>query len=230
MLDSPQFPVHHRILWTIAERDTESTPSTRSSYRSSQVGAETAIERSRNSADHFTQAQNVAVDRAMPAIRTRSGDITDRLTRASHRLSQAVIPVGQFSAWTRFRTMFISCSPKLLQHRLPQDATQATKENAGVAAVLLKTIAVLANAHVHKLGNVNAVFTHDERWLGDNLQASARFFETLAEDHGYAQKSKNSAKRFLYESGARALRHLTALDHDQRIVEKQTSQFQTTSL
>jgi len=240
MLHSTHAPTGHRILWTIPEQGTEtdaetaSTSSTRSSY----VSAETDLLRL-DAAQYFTNAQNIAANRGVSIFSVPSDDAPARASppsrSPSNRLSNGLIPQTKFSAWTRFRTNFIPCSPKLLQHRLASEATRTgpktgagtARKEAEIAAVLLKTITVLATAAVHKLGNVHAVLTREECWLRDNIQATVDMFETLSEDQGYAQKSKDSTKRYLYENAGRALRHLKAMNDDQAIVEARTSHFQT---
>lgn len=230
MLEATQSATTHRSLWTISEQDSESIASTQSSYRSTQTHLPDA-----ERAQCFTSAQNVAVHRpslrmdlhTCPLADAHPFETTAGTIRASTRLSHPLIAVGKFSAWTRFRTTLIACSPKLLQYRLRTVPSGNAQEEANIAAVLLKTIAVLATANVQKLGNVNAVFTRDETWLCDNLQAINAMFDTLAERQGYARKSHTSAKRYLYESAAGALKHLTAIDEDQKMVEQQTLRFQT---
>lgn len=153
----------------------------------------------------------------------------------SNRLSHDLIPLEKFSVWTRFRANFIASSPKLLRQRLaseatltrPKAATETERKEVELATVLLKTISVLADATMHKLGSVHAALTRDECWLRDNIRTTVDLFEKLSTDQGYAHKPKNSTKRYLYENARRALKHLKAMHDDQNIVEQRTSRFQT---
>jgi len=238
MLHSTHAVAGHRILWTIPEQGTETETASTSSSRSSYVSAEPDLI-DPDAAQYFTHAQNVAANRGRSIFSAPSVDAPTSAVLTSspspQRLSHDLIPHTKFSAWTRFRTNFIASSPKLLQQRLAAVATQtgpaagirSTRKEAEIATTLLKTITVLANATVPKLGNVHAVLTREECWLRDNIQATVDMFEALSSEQGYAQRSKGSTKRYLYESGARALRHLKAMHDDTRIVEEQTSHFQT---
>lgn len=129
-------------------------------------------------------------------------------------------PHVRFSAWTWFRTVFVGCSPTLLRHRLASEPRRTAKENASIAEILLKTLTVVGAASVRKGGNVNAKVTRDEQWMRDNIQPISRMFAALTHEQGYADKPENSVKRCLYQSAARSIKHLKALDDDRRCVAR----------